>query len=240
MVIHSCPRCNYQTKYTTSLKEHYNRKTVCDPIFSKISIEECLDKLSGSKKYSCEYCNKKFGRHYNLKRHRDNCHEKRLKILEEKNRELEKKLEDASVNMVNSNNMINSNNTIVINNYKDTNYSAAIDDVRNSLNTELIPKFDKLIKLIFFNEKIPENHNICIPDLNRGRIMVKEDGDFKVKPREYVDNVIKDIEDFLVNHDFDKKLLNRHFYLNDEEYKDAVKEDATLELYNGRKFVDMK
>lgn len=240
MVCHNCPRCGYKATKKSHLKDHYNRKTICNPIVADISIEECIKGMDIKRKYLCEYCNKKYSRSDSLNRHKNKCVEKRLQMLEEKNKELEKKLNNSN-NITITNSDVNSHNkTIIINNYKDTNYSDVIDDIRHSLNNELIPKFDKLIRLIFFNEEYPENHNICIPDINRGRVLVKEDGDFKLKSKDYVDDVIKDIEEFLKKEEIDKKAFKKHMNyirLGDNEYLHGIKEDATLELYNGRKYV---
>ena len=91
MVLHMCPRCGYKTIYKTSLKEHYNKKKVCEPIIDDISIEDCLFNLNKKKEHLCDHCNKKFSRSDSLKRHKEKCYELRLKLLDKKNKELDEK-----------------------------------------------------------------------------------------------------------------------------------------------------
>lgn len=45
MVNYLCPRCHYETKYKPSIRNHYNRKKACNPVFSEISINECIQTL---------------------------------------------------------------------------------------------------------------------------------------------------------------------------------------------------
>ena len=40
MVLYECTRCGYSTKHRNSIKNHLNRKNICEPILDDISIDE--------------------------------------------------------------------------------------------------------------------------------------------------------------------------------------------------------
>ena len=40
MVLYECTRCGYSTKHRNSIKNHLNRKNICEPILEDISIDE--------------------------------------------------------------------------------------------------------------------------------------------------------------------------------------------------------
>lgn len=92
MVVYSCLRCGYETKFKCSLRDHYNKKNICKPVISNISNEECLNKLYEKRKPICEYCNKEFSTISNMKRHKIDCNEKRFQKLEKEKNELERKI----------------------------------------------------------------------------------------------------------------------------------------------------
>ena len=50
MINYECPRCHHQTMKKSNIKDHYNRKRICKPLFEDISIENCLKRLETQKK----------------------------------------------------------------------------------------------------------------------------------------------------------------------------------------------
>jgi hypothetical protein len=48
MVLYRCPRCGFQNKIKTKMRNHYYRKKPCETSLSDISIPECLDLLKGN------------------------------------------------------------------------------------------------------------------------------------------------------------------------------------------------
>ena len=45
MVLYRCPRCGFQNKIKTKMRNHYYRKKPCETSISIITIPECLDML---------------------------------------------------------------------------------------------------------------------------------------------------------------------------------------------------
>jgi hypothetical protein len=46
MVIYTCPRCHYETGLKANMRKHYNIQKVCKRLFSRISINDCLEDLN--------------------------------------------------------------------------------------------------------------------------------------------------------------------------------------------------
>ena len=75
MDIHfSCPRCDYTTSNKQSYIAHLNRKNICAPIKSDVSLDEM--KVIYIKKHqniSCDQCNRCFSHRSSLSRHKKEC-----------------------------------------------------------------------------------------------------------------------------------------------------------------------
>jgi hypothetical protein len=112
MTLHKCPKCDYTSTRTSSIKNHLNRKKPCDSVniltaniavfaeknmknkkdsikqykylkTAKIAVSKNIKHEIIKKPYTCEYCNRDFTRKYNLTVHLN----ERCKILKDKNTE---------------------------------------------------------------------------------------------------------------------------------------------------------
>jgi hypothetical protein len=128
-------------------------------------------------KNQCEYCKKILSRYDSLKRHKEKCSEKhsqtlneREKLKEEIKQELKKELEISkpTTKIINniSGNLINGNNTD--NGPKMIIYKSGLEDMNQLGYNEVSTIFDneissviKLIELVNFNKKMPQNHSFC-------------------------------------------------------------------------------
>ncbi len=248
MVLHVCPRCHYQTSQKGHIRCHYNKKTKCKPLFSDITIEDCIELLNTKKIHICEHCDKRFSRSDSLKRHKEKCYEKRLKILEEENKIMKKKLEGQSlskltnINSNNTTNNITNNIQININNFDQTNYQIALEDLKNSIKQSLLKnngynmniECENLVELVHCNDKYPENHNILITDRNRKEARIKDGDRFKVVPK---DDIIEQTASNIINLLKDNKLFSRYIRFHEKKDDDTILEDKkSIErtLYNNR------
>lgn len=186
-----CPRCNYMTNKLSHLKNHLERKFICKPIYTDISIKEICEEYNielGKKNHSdslmnqsnqniCNFCNKKLSSKSNLRRHIQTC-KKNTSYL--KINELEKKIKNIEnnicVNITNnnsnnytynhSNNSYHQTNNIIINNYGSENLSYLTPEKMMKLITPPYSSIKKLNSLIHLNDEHPENHNLMITNLN--------------------------------------------------------------------------
>lgn len=95
MVLYQCPRCGYSSKYKSSIKNHYNKKKVCQPILLDLQIKDCIEELNKQTEPICKYCNKVFSRNDNLKRHQQSCKDKKIyEDLEIENKYLKEQIEN--------------------------------------------------------------------------------------------------------------------------------------------------
>ena len=111
MDYYECQRCGYNTTLRGNIKQHLNRKNICEPILDNISIEEMNDiynlnetsKITSNNSNSlicpskklqkpqknvankqCSYCCKEFSRIDNLNRHLKKCKMKNNVLSENK------------------------------------------------------------------------------------------------------------------------------------------------------------
>lgn len=161
-----CPRCNYMTDKLSHLKNHLNRKFICKPIYTDISVKEICDEYNidfekknhfdsfkslidhSNKNINininknidtniCNFCNKKLSSKSNLGRHIKTC---KKNISSIKISELENKIKNIENNIcVNITN--NGNNY----NYHQTN-NIIINNYGSENLSYLTP--EKMIKLI--------------------------------------------------------------------------------------------
>ena len=168
------------------------------------------------------------------------------KELNKKNEQIDELIKKAGVNIGTQN--IQQNIKILA--YKNTDLSHLTDqDYLQCLNRSnmVIPN---LIKKIHFNPEKPENHNIYISNIKNKYIM-KYDGDKwnLGSQNETIDDLIdtnevvieQKLEEWLENgKDYPQIMKKFKRYLEkkeNDEVKNAIKEEIKLILYNNRKFV---
>ena len=195
-----CPRCNYMTNKISHLKNHLNRKFICKPIYTDISVEEICNEYNikfekknhfdqlkydsnKNNKYICHYCNQKLSTKSNLRRHIKTC-KKNISCL--KIQELENKIKNIEnnicVNITNNqnnynydnSNTYNQTNNIIINNYGSENLSYITPEKMLKLISPPYSSIKKLNSLIHLNDEHPENHNLVITNLNGKYLHVRK------------------------------------------------------------------
>lgn len=248
MVIYQCPRCRYSSNDKTKMRNHYNRLVSCSVIYEDVPIVDCLDDLNHKKFHVCQFCEKTFKRKSHLDRHNNNCKSKSLveenKFLKEKVEKLEKTaLGSISNSVIGDNNTVNTNTiNIHINDFKNTNYQIALDDLRSSIKQSLLKnnhqnkniECENLIELVHCNDKYPENQNILLTDRNRGEVKVKKGENFINVP---IDDAIDETTDNIINLLKDNQLFTRYIEFHENKDEDTRKEDKKAierTLYNNR------
>jgi hypothetical protein len=158
---HKCTDCGKQFKWDADLRKHNARKTPC----VKINVG----------KPQCEYCDKLFVNQGNLNKHLKICKINRkkdddvkeinntmMKLLEQNKILLEKmqQLENKETQTVVNNTIINNNVFVFA-----TIEQPKIDTLQLTLDDAITNNmYAKMIEKIYFNENIPENHILFIPN----------------------------------------------------------------------------
>jgi hypothetical protein len=275
---YTCPRCGYITETSQNLIKHLIRQTTCIPILldidvDKINIGEC--KVVDDN-YKCIGCDKSFSTNGNLVRHMRICKGdiiiKLIKQISDKDKiinELSKKIDVITNNNINTSTtnststINNNNNPVTINNNITVNLNInpiilfsyknpKIDHLTNDDYFECIRSITlavpNLLKKIYFNPNVPENHSIYIANINKNFANMYNGKIWElVSKDELIDTIIQDLERKLENWAEDeinqanyknKKLTSyrgeydRKKQSNFNNFNEAIIKEVMLELYN--------
>ncbi len=164
MPVHVCPRCHYETSRKPNMRRHYNRHKKCRTIYSRKSINECLEELEKKTQ---------------------------IDILREENERLKTQFNinhnSGNVHIGDNNITINAYNQTSIKKIETElrNMKSVKDDV------DMIIKY---IRLVHFNKDLPENHNTYIENANLKRLLRFDGEQFTENGRgnSAIDSYIKD------------------------------------------------
>ena len=270
---YECKICNYKTKIRNQLTRHhntlkhkrnveiYNLKNVEEntsliisskfthfpskvpQISSKNSLEN--EKTECKKKYRCEYCNKGYTRKDNLKRHLANgCTEKsKLKDENEKLHLIIEEQKGKIDNMVCQNNI--QINNINMNIFGKENLDMVTDDVKKELIKGPFKMMPRLVEMIYFNKKYPENHILKLVNKNKEILKIhKNKGWELVDKNETIDYILED-KNYTVDNFYDTNTeifskmvkqtyenFRKMFDNRDKELWKQIKRDVDLLLWN--------
>lgn len=214
-----CPRCFYETDRTFNLKNHLNRKKVCLPLYSNISIDVLRRNIQDKKrkfftsnntlrrsylrdpveilnKHECNVCFKKFSRKDSLKRHcENNC--KQICMIHPKIEIKKRSYGQENLCKVSS--------------------SDIVDIVEKGT---VVSGINKLLSKIHFNEETPENCNIRLTsDKTKYAEVFQEGGWKRVLKSDFIFSIILEKANMideafvgrskkLFHHKFDNKYYN--------------------------------
>jgi hypothetical protein len=247
-LIHSSKTLNSECNFPQfSLKNP--QKPSINPHFNSNIIE----------KIYCEYCGKQYTRKDNLKRHLDNgCKTKKEKIAEEEkkseeiqilkdqiNKLIEKGGANNSYNTNNTNNTNNIQNNIKLNIFGKEDLSMLTDDIKRELIKGPFKMMPKLMEMIYFNKKYPENHTVKMINKNKQIMKIHEKDGWKLADKaEMVDYILED-KNYAVDSYYDgneddfsqfiKKTYNRFrklFDSRDKKLWKKIKRDVDLLLWD--------
>ena len=203
-----CERCKYETDRSTNLKKHLKRVNICEPKYSKISVQDLLNKLKKNSEFICDNCNKGFSHYSSLYRHKKDCltDKEKIEFLLQKVKllEQEQKKQNKGNTTINNNTV---NNTININAYGTHKPTINYEQFEKLLSIGAYKAIKLLIDKNHFNKENPENMNFYISNYkdNIGRIFdgeswIIKDGDHLVDEiydlyQTLVDSVIEDLQD---------------------------------------------
>jgi hypothetical protein len=174
--------------------------------------------------------------------------------LQELRKAVTKLLKRKSHNINITNNKITNNNLMVnINSFGNESLShITINDYKKFL-SGLFPGFIRFIEKVHFDENAPENHNICITNMNSRYLFTYDKGNWLSKDKnETIDKFIAKKYNILVDkfdeleekNELDEKILER-FNIFSKNYQDIdaqrnTKNDIMLMIYNNKNKVNMK
>ena len=202
-----CETCNYESETKKSFVQH---------------------KCKGKTDFQCNHCLKYYLNKKSLTKHKLICKKATTnnlsyEELQKQNEELKEQLKMASVTNINNNS--NNNNTIIDNTIIDNSKNLTINIVLPHKKTTIdhltdadyfnilgryLNSIPLMIEKIHFNEDVPENHNIYIPNIKNKFAMLYNGSEWSLHNRdEIIDNLITDnemrLEDWLSREDIQEK-----------------------------------
>lgn len=214
MPIYICEQCSFSSKIKTHYTRHINTKK------HKKNIEICEEqknnkKIIGLKPcFSCDYCNSSFISFSNKRRHelhRCKLRPSESKIvcsLKKKDNEiksLKKQMELLLTKVGTTNNTIinnTTNNTINLNSYGKEDLSHITENLKTNLLHIPYGMIPKMIEVVHFNDKKPENKNIILTNKNDNKIKIFSGNKWIYKNKE----------------DTIKNLINEKYFILDTHY----------------------
>ncbi len=264
MVFYKCPRCGFETHHKAVFKKHLNRKKICQTNFSNISIKKIIrmfslniDNISKdiskkdkkcNKNFKCKYCDKLFSSRQSRSRHElkyCNVAQAGKNVIDQLN---EKVCQLEEENMLLSSIKSDNNETKLP--YNKSDHKFISDSKIYECMTKQYMSIPHLIKMVHFDPKHPENHNIYVSNIQSKQLFLYNGKKWVLKDKdEMIDNLISSSEYKL------KETLGK--WIEDEENKDKfafainkfkkylemkdndkitnnVKEEIKLMLYNNR------
>jgi hypothetical protein len=202
-------KCKYCMKgFTTPYYRNTHEKTCkCNDEVRQLELELQMNKNFEFSYTYCRFCDREYNKG-SMYRHIPNCKEKK-KYLEELKELKEKRTEECKKSKLSEgakiiNNNINitnniTNNIIMLRPYKEPNLEyltqedmmMLLERIIKNLNTatedDKLMFVERMTKMIYANEKHPENHSILIPYENRRQATVWNGTNFEVKNRDEVE-----------------------------------------------------
>ena len=168
---------------------------------------------------------------------------------------LKKKMQNINItnNKITNNKITNNNLMVNINSFGNESLShITINDYKRFL-SGLFPGFIGFIEKVHFDENAPENHNICITNMNSKYLFTHDKGEWLSKDKaDTIDKFIAKKYNILVDkfdeleekNELDDKILER-FNIFSKNYQDKeaqknTKNDIMLMIYNNKTKVNMK
>ena len=235
------------------------KKSQKEPLKSKKEPKRAAKQPQSKKEYFCDYCLEKFSSYAIKRRHeKHRCKknkEKMLTIINEKDKliiqmqhekeDLYKKIDKLLDKIGDTTNITN----ITINNYGNEDMSHITDNFKTHLLKIPYCMIHKMIEAVHFNDKKPENKNICLANKKENLLKVYKNNKWIYKSKDDTINDLVDEKYMILDTHYDlvekKQIIDKNIKTNylkfrkfyDEEDKNMVenlKKECELVLLNNR------
>lgn len=232
--MYECKRCGYASSKKCNVVRHLQSIKPCDPLFCNVNTDALLKELNVSRKiHICEKCDKTFPSMSCKSQHKKTCESSANKEI----KELIKTINDLksevgmlksqqstiSINGNNNTTIINNDNRIFINQFNraETNYIER-DTMKGLLGkrsfNHLYDSLKEVIRIVYYNEKHPENHSIFIPNIRERYARVFDGNSWVFKEKNEVITYMRN---------FGVELMRDYFYDNESEFNMLQKQLLT-------------
>lgn len=239
MNIYKCSGCDFKSKYRSNVVKHTNNLKKCSS--SNLSIIKTLN----IENIKCEYCNKIYSDKYTKNRHLDICKVKKIHI--NKIKELENKIEELTTEInIKNQKLIKPEIKInhILNSYTKP-YIKGMDSLFDIAIKKIFLSVPTLIEFIHFNDRYPQNKNICITNKRTNDAIVYDGKKWKtVNKNQLIDELIDTYERELYNY---AELHSNTYYIKEYELakkrgdsEKDLKDEVHNIIYDNRKKINTK
>jgi hypothetical protein len=256
-MVHKCPRCATEFETASNFRDHLNRKYKCQPILQDIDIKDIIIENCKieSEAYRCVHCEKVCSNKFNFEKHIKVCKKNKnidtdinsVEYLKEQLKEKDKQIEQLiqktgnTINNTTINN--NNNNTIVLLSFDNADRSHLTDEKKYYLLSRKFMAIPYLVKEIYFNPNVPQNHNVRITNLRDSLISLHVDNKWiKTDKNEVIEKLLDSNERYLENwandsvDQYPDAIEKFQSYLeikeNDEKSDEKLKRELELLIFN--------
>ena len=229
---------------------NFNKKST-ETFDKKAEIQKFIEEEN---KFVCDTCFQSFKTHPSMRRHilhycgersdKEDMAREIRKLNKEKNK-LYKQIDELIQKVGDTTNNIQNN--IILNNYGEENISHITDKIKDTLLKIPYGAIPKMIKSIHFNDKIPENKNIKLPNKNDSLVKVYKNNKWIYKDKNETILDLMNNNYFIIDTHYDNVVNNlsniiKSRYSSFKEYYDeedtnvmkSLKKDCFLVLLNNR------
>ena len=248
--------CNHNSKYHNNKNiEMLQNVTKCNE-----NVHSDVTKCNKSVTYNCTLCNKKFNNRQTKWRHTKTCTENTASIKEEIKKELTKELTEQINNILKSakihpktlqkiNNQINNTNNGTINNnnviikFGNVNINDVLSNkqIINLLHKPFV-SVEECIKMIHFNEKLPQYNNIYITNMKDDLVYVYDGTRFTTttKTDTIYDMITNYTEQIELSFDDNKDKLTEYKIKCVENYLEMINSNTEYIDQHNKKYTNFK
>ena len=272
-----CELCNYNTKYSGNYNKHKKTRkhemklleeNGCSEILEDIKVINESENIQYdpeniqydpennqyNSEFNCDYCNKKFTLYTNKRRHElHRCQEVKEDVNSLYKSDKKEWLKEKKILFKQIDELIKkAGNTTNTNNLNLNSYgNEDLSHITNSFKTQMLKgpfeMIPKMIEEVHFNDKKPENKNICYPNKKNNNVKIFKEGKWKYYNKEdlmdelmgnnycILDVYYDEKKDDILSDIQKKRYLNFKDIYNSGKLDKDTKDEINLILLNGEK-----
>lgn len=226
----TCKRCGYASAKKGNVMRHLKGQKDCDPLMCNIprsTLVDELEKKEQTRPFVCEFCNKDFTSASGKSQHKRKCNFKNtneihdlMKTIEDLRNEVVDLKSHKTIIVNNNTNIYNDNRVVIVNQFQkvQTTYierGQMLDILGKRTFNHLYDSLKEVVRIVYYNEKHPENHSVYIPNIRDRYARIYDGNDWVFKDKTEVITYMRNLG---------VEIMRDFFYDNQHEFTLAQKQ----------------